>query len=231
MFCKKALFAILLVVFLSVSGLSADTATFVDLGFSPDGKNYMFAQYGVQAQTLKTWAELFVVDVAKNDFVPNGSIFFLNNNPVVFGQDGSGALFHLFAQNVSLASKNRIDHCFQGQLLYVALDPDPASSPAEFRDFENECSYRASLVSSEEGSGVDLKSSFYINLERTNKDGSKRTYTLGNPQIKRSLINFYCIHKVIVAPNDDSAIFVIETRRQDGDHTSVRFMVEALKLN
>lgn len=230
MFHKKAIFAAALIVFLSVSGLPADTASFVDLGFSPDGKTYMFAQYGVETKTLKAWADLFVVDVTRNNFVNDGKLSFVNNSPVVFGQDGSGALYRLIAQNASLAERYRIDHCFQGQLLYVSLDPPAKSAPIEFRDFETGSAYRAVLVSSVEGSGTTLKSSFYINVERTAQDGSKKTYTIGTPQLKRSLVASYCIHKVIVAPNDGSVIFVIEMRKLEGDSTNVRFMVEALRL-
>jgi predicted secreted protein len=78
-----------------VCGLWAgDTASFVDLGFSPDGKTYMFAQYGIESKTLKPWADLFVVDVPRNNFVNGGRLSFIGDNPAVAGQDGSGAQHH-----------------------------------------------------------------------------------------------------------------------------------------
>lgn len=219
---------------------AGDTASFVDLGFSPDGKTYMFAQYGVQSKTLKPWADLFIVDVNRNNFVTGGRISYIHDSPVVSGQDGSGALYKLIAQNASAAEKYRINYCFQGQPLYIALDnpansdtPDqtaPESSPIEFRDFANGASYRASLVSYIEGSGASLKSSFYINLERTSKDGSKKNYTVGTPQLKRPLIVSYRIRKVMTAPRDGSMIMVIEMKKQDGSDLVIRYMVEALRL-
>ena len=231
MFHRKILFAILMVMVLVISGLWAgDTASFVDLGFSPDGKIYMFGQYGVQSGTLKPWADLFIVDVTQNNFVSGGRISYTHGSPVVSGQNGSGVLYRLIAQNASLAERYRIDYCFQGQPLFVAVDSESASNVIEFRDFESNASYRASLVSYVEGSGTALKSSFYINLERTARDGSKKTFSVGTPQLKRPLVNSYHIRKVMIAPHDGSMIFLIEMRRQDGGNVAIRYMVEALRL-
>ncbi|MDR0497241.1 MAG: DUF2259 domain-containing protein [Treponema sp.] len=233
MFHKKVFCAIAVVLFLGIAGLWAgDTASFVDLGFSPDGKTYMFAQYGVQSRTLKPWADLFVVDVPRNNFVSGGRLSFVNDTPVVSGQDGSGALYRIISRNASLAERYRIDHCIQGQLLYVAMETNQAEAylPAEFRDFETGAYYRATLISNIEGSGSNLRSSFFINLERTARDGSKKIYTVGTPQLKRPLIASYRIRKVMIAPHDGSMILVIEMRRQEGGDTDIRYMVEALRL-
>jgi predicted secreted protein len=81
-----------------------------------------------------------------------------------------------------------------------------------------------------EGTGSSLKSSFYINLERTSQDGSRKNYVVGNPQIKRSFISSYHIRKVIAAPQDGSVIFVIEMRQEGIDGVDIRYMVEALRL-
>ena len=83
-----------------VSGLWAgDSASFIDLGFSPDGKVYMFAQYGVLSGALKPWADLFVVDVANNRFVSDGRLSYTHDSSILAGQDGSGALYRLIAKN------------------------------------------------------------------------------------------------------------------------------------
>ena len=250
MFCKKIL-CTLGVLFLAASGLWAgDTASFVDLGFSPDGKTYIFAQYGVQSKTLRPWADLFVVDVPRNNFVSGGRISYTHDKPVVSGQDGSGALYRIIARNASLTDKYQVNYCFQGQPLFIALDNPggnlgsaeprpqapaagpvlPEQAPIEFRDFEIGASYRATLVPFVEGSGTSLKSSFYINLERTTRDGAKKNYTVGTPQLKRSLIVSYRIRKVMIAPNDGSMIFVIEMKRLEDGETNIRYMVEAVRL-
>ena len=227
---RKSICTLAVILFLGVNCLWAgDTATFVDLGFSPDGKTYMFAQYGVESKTLKPWADLLIVDVPRNNFVSGGKLSYVHDSPVVSGQDGSGALFGMVAKNAAIAERYRINYCFQGQPLFIAMD-ETAPAEAEFRDFENGFSYRASLVSSVEGSGAGLKSSFFINLERTDKNGSKKTYIVGTPQLKRPLIASYRIRKVMIAPRDGSMIIVIEMRKQDGSETDIRYMVEAVRL-
>ena len=227
--------ALVLALFLCDSAVRAgDIASFVDLGFSSDGRTYMFGQYGVQSKTLKPWAELFVVDVPANNFVSGGRLTFINETPVVSGQDGSGALYRLIAQNAPLADRYRINYCFQGQPLYIAIDSSPADAagqaPVDFRDFNGGASYRATLVQNIEGSGANLKSSFYINLERTARDGAKKNYIVGTPQLKRPLIASYRIRKVVIAPYDGSMIFIVEMQKQNGVDTDIRYMVEAVRL-
>ena len=233
MFYRKSICALIMILFLGLSGLWAgDTATFVDLGFSPDGKIYMFGQFGVQSGTLKPWADLFIVDVERNNFVSGGRRSFVNDRQVVSGQDGSGALFHLVAQNAALAARYNIDYCFQGQPLFIALDTKPTDPPGtiEFRDFEKDIFYRATLVSQVEGSGSSLRSSFYIDLERTKNDGSRRTYKVGTPQFQRPMVSAYHIRKVMIAPHDGSMIFVIKMIMPEGRNFNVRYMVEAVRL-
>ena len=227
---RKTICTFAVILFLGVNCLWAgDTATFVDLGFSPDGKTYVFAQYGIQSKTLKPWADLFVVDVPRNNFVSGGKISYVHDSPVVSGQDGSGALYRMIARNAAIAERYQVNYCFQGQPLFIAMD-ETAPTEAEFRDFENGASYRASLISSVEGSGAGLKSSFYISLERTGKDDSKKTYIVGTPQLKRPLIASYRIRKVMIAPRDGSMIIVIEMRRHEGSEIDIRYMVEAVRL-
>ncbi|MDR1585813.1 MAG: DUF2259 domain-containing protein, partial [Treponema sp.] len=192
----------------------------------------MFAQYGVQVNTLKPWADLFVVDVPRNNFVEGGKISYVHDGPVLAGQDGSGALYRLISKNAALAEQNRVNYLNQGQPLYVALDGDPLASgeTIEYRNFENGTSFRASLVPYVEGAGQSLKSSFYINLESTSSSGARSTYTVGTPQLKRPLVASYRIKKVMTAPRDGSMIFVIEMKKQAEGGYDIRYMVEAIKL-
>jgi predicted secreted protein len=234
MFERKSFYLVILAVLLGGSCLWAgDTASFVDLGFSPDGRIYMFAQYGIEAKTLKPWAELAVVDVPQNNFVSGGRVSYTHDSPVTAGQDGSGALYRLLTRNTALVDRYRVNFLFQGQPLYLSLENggDPVfGETIEFRDFERNASYKAVLVPYTEGSGTNLKSSFYINLERTAGDGSKKTYVVGTPQVKRPLIASYRIRKVMTAPGDGSVIFVIEMRKQNDAGFDIRYMVEALRL-
>jgi len=227
-FYKKPICVLIVLLFLGISGLSArDTATFVDLGFSPDGRTFMFAQYGVQAGTLKPWADLFIVDVPGNNFVGGGNISYIHDRPVVFGQNGSGAFRSILVRNASLIERHRISHSSQGRPLFIALD-NSASNRIEFRDFDTGAFFRATLFQTTEGTGAALRSSFFINVEREARDGTRRTYIVGTPNLKRPLIASYRIRQARIYGN--SMIFVIEKERQEGANISIRYMVEALQL-
>jgi predicted secreted protein len=209
---------------------AGDAASFVDLGFSPDGKVYVFAQHGVEALTLRPWADLAVIDVSRNDFMPGGRVSFTHTQPVSPGQDGSGALYRLLSQNTALTARYGINFLQQGQPLYIS--PETAEqSPIEFRDFQTGTSFRASMTQRAEGSGSNLLSSFHIILEKTSAGGAKQSYTVGNPGIKRPLITSYGIRKVICAPQDGSLIFVIEMRKPNDGGFDIRYMVEVVKLD
>jgi predicted secreted protein len=233
MIVRKTFLLAALIPLMALSSLWAgDSASFVDLGFSPDGKIYMFAQYGVQSGTLRPWADLFVVDVPRNNFVSGGRISYTHDGPVLAGQDGSGALYRIIARNAALADSYGVNFLRQGQPLYIALDndPPPSGETIEFRDFETGRSYRANLVPFVEGTGENLRSSFYINLENLSSGGTRKTYTVGTPQLKRPLIAAYRIKKVMIAPRDGSIIFVIEMKKQAGGSYDIRYMVEAARL-
>jgi predicted secreted protein len=230
-FGKKFFFIIVLITLYAACLWAGDTAAFVDLGFSPDGKTYVFGQYGIQSKTLRPWADLYLVDVPKNDFVAGGRISYTHDVPATAGQDGSGALFRLISKNAALTDRYGINFLLQGQILYIAVDgKEPADNgrTIEFRDFEQGAFYKAALVPATEGSGASQTSSFYITLERTARDGTKKSYTVGNPQVTRSLIASYHITKVIIPPGDGSIVFVVEMRKQGNSGRDIRYMVEAL---
>jgi predicted secreted protein len=241
MFGKKGMYSIVFFLVMFNSGLWAgDTALFVDLGFSPDGKIYTFAQYGIESRTLRPWADLFVVDVPRNNFVPGGRLNFVHHSPIVTGQDGSGAVYRIIADNYALLSKYSINFLNHGQPLYIAVDGNVTEKGRgiEFRDFDEGASYKANLIQYVEGSGTGLKSSFYINVEKTARNGTKKAYTAGTPQLKRPLISSYRIVKVLTGPRggagrskDNSLIFVIETEHHNADGIIIRYMIEALNLS
>jgi len=213
---------------------AGDSASFVNLGFSADGSIYMFAQYGVRSGTLRPWADLFVVDVARNDFVPGGRASYTHDRAIVAGQSGSGAMHSLIARNALLAERHGVVFPNQGQPLYIALAGDPAlyNKPISFRDFASRDSivyYQATLVERIEGSGASLRSSFSINLVQTYR-GETRSFTVGSPHIWRNGILSYRIRQVLVSPSGDSMIFVIEMRRVAGNTHDIRYMVEALRF-
>jgi predicted secreted protein len=223
---KKTLLAAALFL-LSLFLWAGDTAVFVDLGFSPDGKTYMFGQYGVQPDTLRPWADLYVVDVASNSFVPGGRINYVHNDSVTASHDGSGALYRVIARNTALADRYNIGYLFQGQLFYVSIE-NGVPPDVETIEFPVGLSYKATLTSNvRDPAGA----SFSISLERKTSDGAVRRYSVGNAGIRRPGVVSYKISRVIASPRNDALIFVIEMRRKNsGGSTDIRYMVETVKL-
>jgi len=231
MLLKKTI--LIIFVLTCVSALwGGDTASFVDLGFSPDGRTYMFGQYGVLSQSLKPWAEVFVVDVRSNNFVQNGKISFTQNSPIKAGQDGSGVLYQLINNNSGFVNRYGINFQNQGLPLYIARDENPPMNGEiiDFRDFVSGKSYRAELVSTVFNSGSSISSSFYINLESRSPNGQVKNYTVGNPQIKRPQTASYNIKKVLIDADGESLIFVIEMKKIAENSHDIRYMIEALRL-
>jgi len=233
MFFKRTFLVLCGLFIINVSVLRAgDSASFVDLGFSADGSIYMFAQYGVSSVGLQPWADLFIVDVARNNFVPQGRISYTHDKPIDAGQDGSGALYRLITENAGLVERYKVLYPNQGQPLYIALNGDPSyeGKTITFRDFVSGISYRASLEEKINGSGKGVRSSFHITLESTDNDGEVKTFTIGTPRLERPSVFSYRIKKVLVAPSGNSLIFVIEMKRHAENGHDIRYMVEALRF-
>jgi predicted secreted protein len=216
----------------TVSLRAGDVASFVDLGFSENGGIYMFAQYGVDERTLRPWAELFIVDVARNEFVPDGRLSYKHDKPVALGQDGSAALLRIVSRSSGIIQKYRSNFMRQGIPLFISLEDvrDASGQQIDFRDFERGMYYNAALKTMIYGSGGDIRSSFFINLNRIAEGGVKKTYLVGSPQVKRTGVTAYSIKKAIVSPDRSAMILVIEMTLLNGDGADIRYMIEALNL-
>ncbi|MCL2244475.1 MAG: DUF2259 domain-containing protein [Treponema sp.] len=233
MLAKKILLLAISILLINVYGLWAgDCASFVDLGFSADGRTYMFGQYGVQLSTLKPWSELYIVDVCNNNFVQNGRVSFTQNSPINAGQDGSGVFYNLLANNSGLVNRYNINFKNQGLPLYISRNDNPPDNgeTIDFRDFISERAYKAELVPAISGSDQTTSSSFSIKLEVRSQNGQVRNFTVGNPQVRRQLIASYNIKRVLVDSLGESLIFVIEMKRVAENGFDIRYMIEALKL-
>jgi predicted secreted protein len=230
---KKVILMVSFIIIIRVSSLWAgDSAVFVDLGFSPDGKTYMFGQYGVLSPSLKPWAELFVVNMETNNFVPNGRLAHTQNTAIKAGQDGSGIFYQLLNSNSALTSRYNINFQNQGQPLYISRNENPPErgETIDFRDFISGKSYIARLIPTISGSGQNTSSSFYIDLEIRGQNGMTSKLSVGNPQIVRQKIASYNIKKVLIDAAGNSLIFVIEMKRVAEKGFDTRYMVEVIKF-
>ena len=233
MLLKKTVFILIILLLTSVSALWAgDSAVFVDLGFSPDGRMYMFGQYGVLSPSLRPWADLYVVDVTSNTFVPNGRVSLVENTPIKAGQDGSGILHRLVANNSTLSNRYCINFQNQGLPLYISRDenPPPRGEKIDFRDFLSGKSYNAQLISTITGSEQNARSQFFINLEVNSPNSQCRTYKVGSPNFVRQGIVQYNFKRVLIDSSGSSIIFVIEMMRATNNGYDIRYMVEAVRL-
>ncbi|GBU26589.1 hypothetical protein R84B8_00099 [Treponema sp. R8-4-B8] len=233
MLLKKTVFMLFILLLTTVSALWAgDSAVFVDLGFSPDGKMYMFGQYGVLSPSLRPWADLYVVDVAGNTFAQNGRVSLTENTPIKAGQDGSGILHRLVANNSTLSNRYCINFQNQGLPLYISRDvnPPPRGEKIDFRDFLSGKSYKAQIISTITGSGQNAKSQSFINLEVNSPDGQCKTYKVGSPNFVRQGIVQYNFKRVLIDSTGSSVIFVIEMMRATTNGYDIRYMVEAVRL-
>jgi predicted secreted protein len=232
MLLRKIILTVSLIFFISAALWAGDVASFIDMGFSPDGKIYMFGQYGVLTPALKPWAEIYIVDVSTNNFVPNGKIVYTHDIPIQAGQDGSGVFYKLVANNSALTGRYNINFQNQGLPLYISRTEKPPvnGETIEFRDFLSGNAYKAVLVPYKEGSGQNIRSSFYINLENKAQNGQIKNYTIGNPQIKRQKIETYNINRVLIDPRGESIIFIIEMKRVSDSGYDIRYMAEVQRL-
>jgi predicted secreted protein len=227
---RSPVFAML---FLTAASLWAgDVASFVDLGFSENGGIYVFAQYGVDENTLRPWSDLFIVNVDRNDFVPGGRVSYKHDKPVAIGQDGSAALLRNVANSTQIIEKYRTNFMRQGIPLFISLEEghNPKGETIAFRDFERGSYYIAKLNSIVYGSDKNTSSSFFITLERRDAKGGNKTWTVGSPDVRRKNVSSYTIKKVVVNPERSSLILVIEMTVLNGNGPDIRYMIEAIRF-
>ncbi len=126
---------------------AGDAAAFVDLGFSKDGRTYMFAQYGSTDKTWRGFAEIYSVDIEKNDYI-DGGCFKIAPSAKTEGINGSALYERLFEQNAAYIKTQDPVPADLAHTLYVK---GKAKEPLEeiiFTDFE--------------GSAKDNPVTFYI---------------------------------------------------------------------
>lgn len=209
---------------------AGDVATFANLGFSADSSRFMFGQYGIEAGTSKAWADVAIVDTKRNDFVAGSHLSKSFATRLDAGQSPEGALFSLFADDLARAKAAGIDHLLAGRLIYALVDGADVPQTLQFRDFANDDQWQIVMLKSiKEDKGV-VRSSFGLEITKTSKDGTIQRLTAGNPGILRDGVRDYVIRNVIVGPDNRTVVLVIEKIVGEKNDTSVRYMVETLRL-
>ncbi|MCK5672484.1 MAG: DUF2259 domain-containing protein [Spirochaetales bacterium] len=207
---------------------SGDIAQYVNLGFSSNSKYFMFGQYGISSEDTKAFAETYIVDVKRNEFIINGVNRREFSDEILPGQEGLGALFTILENSLAIISKTGINHISTGRVVYLLVNGAKPKDRLEFRDFYKGDSYIVTFVQESFGSDENVSSSFHINLAVTDKMNRTRTYTIGLPDFKRKDVLGYRIKQVVFTPSEEGLVFVIEKEINGSNGKTIRYMVETM---
>lgn len=233
---KKILAAVFAMCLLT-SVFAGDVATFVEGGWSSDGKIYVFGQYGKTDKSYQGWAELIEVDIEKNDYADKG-YFSIKPSAVTANKNGREVFESLEAKSFYSTKPLNLKKTQADQIMYICEDPiKKGADVINFTDFlgseiENPKKYTVQIIKDLTGKGADSKSSFYILIEKKDADGNViATQKVGNPDIKRKGITDYKIEQILTDKTGKKMIFVVEKIMEDKTGINVRYMVEACVLN
>lgn len=214
---------------------AGDVASFVDRGFTEDGKYYVFGQFGKTDKKFQGWAEIYQVDVARNEYV-DGGVFRTQPSAVTSGKNGREVYEALESKSFYYFDKIKCEPADAEHVLYILDDVNKTGSDEiVFTDFkseiENPDTYHIQLVQSVSGSGKKSSSSFCIDVEK--RDGSGNVILrkkVGSPNIVRKGVYNYKIERIVCDKSERSFIFVIEKMMEDDSGVNVRYMVEAARF-
>ena len=233
----KKSFVCTMILALGLSALSAgDVATFVDKGFSEDGKYYVFGQYGKTDKKFQGWAELYQVDISANDYTDNG-VFKTKPSAVTADKNGREVFEALEGKSYYYFKDLKCEVADIDQVLYILDDVNKSGTDEivfkDFRsaDLEKADVYNIKLYPTVNGKGKNARSSFYIMLEKRDAEGQLLlSRKIGSPNITRKGVTNYKIERIFCDKSGKNLIFVIEKMMEDDTGTSIRYMVEAAKF-
>ena len=211
-----------------------DIASFVDEGFSLDGEYYVFGQYG-NTEDSQGFAEIYTIDIGKNDYVDNG-LFFVKPSANTTGMNGHTLYTDLRKNNAKYINNLSLAVIGIDNVLYLNNGLKIANEKIVVKDFEHMPqdlteTYSIQLNPWYSGNTVTSKSSFFITVEKLDANGVvSGSQVIGNPDIKRTGVIDYKIEKIIASPNRDTFIFIVEKTIATSKGTSVRYMVETLEI-
>ncbi|MBQ9494886.1 MAG: DUF2259 domain-containing protein [Treponema sp.] len=232
---KKIVFGMLFFIAVIFSAFTGDAAVFKDIGFSSDGRVYMFGEYGKTDKTFCGWAVIYTVDVVKNDFV-KGEVYKTNPTSATNGKSGREVYDALVAKNYAVTKKYNCVETVPEHVLYICSDETKrGTDQIVFKDFAgtlgSAATYCIDLVPTVSGNGKNARSSFYIMLEKRDEHGSVVSrQKIGSPDIVRKGVTDYRIEKIFCDRLGTSLIFVISKTMEDDTGVLIRYMVEAARV-
>ena len=233
---RKQLLGVVLSAFAVFTAFAGDAAAFVDVGFSSDGKTYVFGEYGKTDKYFQAYAELYAVNVEKNDYV-SGEVFRTKPSSETVGFSGQEMYEALARRAEWKLSKYACTPVAPENILYVREDETKdATEEIVFKDFEgssadNEIFYYVKMIPFYEGKGQNSHSSFFISLEKKDSSGKILSKNIvGSPDIKRKSVVGYKISRIVADVTGHSLVFIIEKTVMDESGSSIRYMVETIRL-
>lgn len=237
----KRFFCALIFLVASLSAFGGDAAAFVDIGISEDGKTYVFGEYGMTDRNFQGYAEIYAVDIEKNDFLKNG-VYRTKPSADTFSKSGKDVFDALMSRSSWWLRRFSCMPVPSDRVLYVADGKVSGDSEIIFKDaegstVEHSIFYHIRLVKTMENvisaSSVPggVRSSFFITLEKTDENGHVVSRNIvGSPDIKRDGVLDYKIDRIFTDGSSRNLIFVVEKIVSDPAGTSVRYMVETIRL-
>ncbi len=234
---KKMILRFLLAAVCAAILHAGDAAVFVDCGFSADGNYYIFGQYGKTDAKFQGWAEIFTVDVEANEFIKSG-VFTTKPSAATAGKTGRAVYDALAGKSYYETKKYGCTPVPADRILYIrGIEDKGGADTIQFKDFNgsagaNNTLYRVRLVPEFSGSGVNVASSFFIELEKCNEAGSViASQKIGSPKVIRKGVSDYAIERVACDKSGRNIVFVIEKNIEDKTGTNIRYMVETARLS
>lgn len=234
---KKLMVCGMLGIFVAFASFAGDSAVLVDNGFSADGNYYIFGQYGKIDKKFQGWAEIYTVDVLKNDYVDN-EVYRVKPSAVTFDKTGKEVYESLAGKNYLSIKKYNCAQNAPEQILYIREEEKKAGTDEiEFKDFissvsDDQAYYKVVLVPTVSGEGINVKSSFYINLEKLDSKGAVlASQRIGNPGITRKGVKNYKIERIVCDKTGKKLVFIVEKTMEDKTGINIRYMIETARLN
>lgn len=222
---RKTAAFIVICVATAIALFAGDVANLVDLGFSNNGKIYAFGEYGMLDKNYRSYAEIYIVDVEKNEYVPGG-VFKTSPTAVTAHKDSKSIFLSVQNRAMNALKKHNINEKNEGRPIYAQSEKTKDRSNFEFRDFETNYTYNVILHKKTK----DLNAAFYISFSAIAPDGSKKTYRLGRENYFRPGVKDYNIKRVLINPENNALVFIIEKVLRDSSGDCIRYMVETITL-
>lgn len=231
---KKQLIVSLMLLAAGTLTFAGDAAAFVDLGISEDGKTYAFAEYGKTDKAFQGYAEIYCVDIEKNDWI-DGEVFRTNPSAATVKKSGRECYEELLKKADWILKKHAFKTVTPDNLLFTREIPS-SSGEIVFKDFEGSTAekniyYHIKLVKNVEGKGPQCKSSFFISLEKQDENSTVISRNIvGNPDIKRKGVTGYTINRIFSDNTGRNLVFIIEKEIENDTGICIRYMVETIHL-